>query len=172
MEYSENDRIEILLLLKKNNYNSSKTAKQTGISRTTLKKWKEKYNDDILNDTITKKKETTKDLSLRDERSLEVINKTREAFLVKENTIHDKITIVRTALLDKLFDFVEAMKVPNKPTPYQTKTVAEIYKTVSSIAEDEPLNPHDKKTNEFLRNIYKDCTFNVQNNSNDGKESQ
>ncbi len=49
-EFTWEDKIQALVLLRENNFNGKKTAEEVGVSHSTLKTWKSRYGDKVYRD--------------------------------------------------------------------------------------------------------------------------
>ena len=99
--YSKKRVAEVMEVLRLNNYNISKTHKETGIARSTLRRWKKLYLKDLALQKALKKKE---------EEIIDEAVDVRQLGLEKEGELIDKALATKKLVLDRLVELVPAEK--------------------------------------------------------------
>jgi hypothetical protein len=162
-KYSDRDKVEVLKVLEMNGFNFALTAKITGVSRTTLIKWKEKMGSYVF--AKHRLPEVKQEEPKKDKAYIEGIAKDiEEKHVEEEKNFLTKAYNLRDQLLEKI-----SVMIPGERNMYN---VVKAVQAVDEIVTNREEQEDSSEGMNFMEQLTLKLTANGKNNSTAGDRQE
>jgi transcriptional regulator with XRE-family HTH domain len=158
-KYSQKAKLSALRLLEKNDFNYLKTAKLTGVNRSTLKKWEAQYGAEVfsgISPTEQALQEVDAEMKINDRKIIRKYYNIRNQLLdrIQELISHEnKLEPLVKALMSISRDLglIEELEKKEQPESVHSSFL-EIYNMQVKAMGKADLSPHEEDYNEYESN--------------------